>query len=64
MRTMPPTAVRMYLAGGEFELWEDPDRPFGCSKTDLRGYIERGEWVLVFNAVTLAVGSPAAKPSS
>jgi hypothetical protein len=37
------------------ELWEDPDRPFGCEPRDLEGYAERQDWVLLFNAIMLAV---------
>jgi hypothetical protein len=54
--TMPPTKVRLYMSEGELEFWEDPDRPFGCSATDLTTFLDRGAWVLLFNAVALTAG--------
>ena len=56
MTTMPPTTVRIYASEGELEFWEDPDHPFGCSARDLRSFHDRGEWVLLFNAVALTAG--------
>ena len=51
-RTVPGT-VGLFVSGRRYELWEDPDRPFGCAPSDLIGYLEREAWVLLFNAITL-----------
>ena len=37
------------------ELWEDPDQPFGCEPHDLERYAERCDWVMLFNAIMVAV---------
>ena len=37
------------------ELWEDPDLPFGCEPHDLERYAERRDWVMLFNAIMVAV---------
>ena len=52
-------ATRLYVSGGLVELWEDPDRPFGCAPDDVRRYLDREAWVLLFNAVALAAGTRA-----
>ena len=36
-------------------LWEDPDQPFGCEPHDLERYAERRDWVMLFNAIMVAV---------
>lgn len=59
-----PSTVRLHLSGKAFDLWEDPDRPFGCGRTDLESYLERGAWVLLFNAVTLTVERRDVGPGS
>jgi hypothetical protein len=51
------TRHHFYLDGQPIEYWEDPDLPFRCTSEDLKGYVTRGEWVLLFNALTL-LGSP------
>ena len=45
---------RVLVFGQQVEYWEHPDVPFGWSREDLRGYTERGDWVLLFNAIFLA----------
>jgi hypothetical protein len=46
--------VDVYLEGDlRYELWEDPERPFGCAPRDLERYVEQEAWVLLFNAVAL-----------
>jgi hypothetical protein len=49
-----PGTVGLLVSGVRYELWEDPERPFGCAPSDLAGYLEREAWVLLFNAVALA----------
>jgi hypothetical protein len=51
------TRKRFYLDGEPIEYWEDPGLPFHCTADDLRSYAKRGDWVLLFNALTL-LGSP------
>jgi hypothetical protein len=46
-----------YLDGDPIEYWEDPNLPFRCTAEDLQGYVKRGDWVLLFNALTL-LGTP------
>jgi hypothetical protein len=48
--------VRTYVAGQLVEIWEDPDRPFGCAAADLQDYVGREAWVTLFNAVVLTAG--------
>ena len=44
----------VYIEGDQrYELWEDPERPFGCAPRDLERYVEQEAWVLLFNAVAL-----------
>jgi hypothetical protein len=44
---------RTYVRGGVVEIWEDPDRPFGCDPVHIRTYLDRGDWVMLFNAIVL-----------
>ena len=53
------TRKRFFLDGEPIEYWEDPRLPFRCTADDLQGYVKRGDWVLLFNALTL-LGSPVA----
>ena len=47
------------VAGELVEYWENPDASFRCSREGVETYIERGEWELVFNALTLLHNPPA-----
>ena len=49
---------RIFLSGQLVELWEHPDVFFGWTREHLDQYVERGAWVLLFNAFALAVGRP------
>ncbi len=62
--TAPQGTVRLLVAGVPYELWEDPERPFGVGPSDLAGYLEREEWVLLFNAVALTASRPATAPDA
>ena len=44
---------RMFISGQLVELWEDPEVAFGCARADLQRYVDRDEWVLLFNAMML-----------
>ena len=57
-----PGTVRLLLSGVRYELWEDPDRPFGCAPSDLVGYLEHEAWVLLFNAVALTATRFSTEP--
>ena len=35
------------------DMWHDPERPFLMTRAALRRYVEEGNWVLLFNALTL-----------
>ena len=45
---------RLFVSGQQVEYWEHPDVLFGWGREDLRSYEERGDWVLLFNAIVLA----------
>lgn len=34
----------------------DPDRPFRATRAAIRRWVADGDWVLLFNAITLASG--------
>ena len=46
--------VNFFVSGQRFELWENPDQPFGWTRDDMQGYALRSKWELLFNALTLA----------
>ena len=47
-----------------YELWEDPERPFGCAPRDLERYVEQEAWVLLFNAVALTGPRRVTEPAA
>jgi hypothetical protein len=53
------TRQHFFLDGQPIEYWENPDLPFRCTADDLQHYVTSGEWILLFNALTL-LGSPVA----
>jgi hypothetical protein len=53
------TRQHFFLDGQPIEYWENPDLPFRCTADDLQRYATSGEWILLFNALTL-LGSPVA----
>jgi hypothetical protein len=48
----------LFVAGELIEYWENPDLSFHCSREGVQAYIDRGEWDLVFNALTLMCNPP------
>ena len=57
--------VDVYVEGEmRYELWEDPERPFGCAPRDLEQYVEQEAWVLLFNAVALTGGRRVTEPAA
>src|SRR5262249_4352200 len=51
---------QLFVAGQLVDYWESPDHPFGWAHDDLQAYVDRREWVLLFNAVALTAARPAA----
>ena len=49
---------RMFVAGQLVEYWENADHPFGWTRDDVQGYVDRREWVLLFNAMALTGAVP------
>lgn len=58
MMTSMPATRRMFMDGQLVELWELPGAPFGCTPADLQAFVDREDWVLLFNALVLLGGSP------
>ena len=57
--------VDVYVEGElRYELWEDPERPFGCAPRDLEQYTKRQAWVLLFNAVALSGARRVTEPAA
>ncbi len=57
--------VDVYIEGDQrYELWEDPERPFGCAPRDLERYVEQEAWVLLFNAVALTGARRVTEPAA
>ena len=51
---------QVFVAGQRVEYWENVDHPFGWAHDDLQAYVDRREWVLLFNAVALTGSHPSA----
>ena len=61
----PDGIVDVYVEGDQrYELWEDPERPFGCAPRDLERYVEQEAWVLLFNAVALTGARRVTEPAA
>ena len=57
--------IDVYIEGDQrYELWEDPERPFGCAPRDLERYVEQEAWVLLFNAVALTGARRVTEPAA
>ena len=54
----------LFVAGQPLEYWEDSDIAFGWTREDIQAYADRGEWVLLFNAIFLIVPSPGIEHGS
>ncbi len=58
MDAMPQSGRRwLWMGGRAVEIWENPEIAFGATTEHMRLYTERGEWVLLFNAMTLAASA-------
>ena len=49
---------RIFLSGEVVEYWENADLPFGWAREDLQVYLNRSQWVLLFNAMALSAPRP------
>ena len=49
---------RVFVSGQLVEYWEHPDVAFGWTREDLQAYADRGDWVLLFNAILLTGPCP------
>ena len=58
----PAGTIRLLVSGMRYELWEDPDRPFGCAPGDLARYVEHEAWILLFNAMVLTATALTTEP--
>ena len=53
-----PQRRRIFVSGQLVEYWEHPDVAFGWTSEDLLTYADRGDWVLLFNAIVLTGPRP------
>ena len=49
---------RVFVSGQLVEYWENADLPFGWEHEHLQAYVDRGRWVLLFNALVLTGPRP------
>lgn len=49
--------ARYYFDGQPIEMWSSTVPEFSCQPDDLRRYMERGRWDLVFNALCYLTGA-------
>jgi len=49
---------RVLLAGKLVDLWEHPELAFGWTDDDIQRFIDRGDWISLFNAVALLAPRP------
>ena len=50
---------KVMIEGEPFEVWENPEVPFGNDREDLDAYAQRGQWEFLWNALVLAAESEA-----
>jgi len=55
---------RVFVSGQLVECWEHPDVAFGWTLEDLQTYADRGDWVLLFNAILLSGPRPETEHGS
>jgi len=46
--------ISVFIGGEPFEIWENPDCPFGNDDEDVDTYAAAKKWVLLFNALVLS----------
>lgn len=57
MQSIATPRERLFVAGQQIEVWENPELPFGCALTDLETYCLDARWELLFNAMVLAASA-------
>ncbi len=45
---------KVLIEGESFEIWENPDVPFGNDRQDIECYQKSGQWEFLWNALVLA----------
>jgi hypothetical protein len=48
----------VFVSGQLVEYWEHPDVAFGWTREHLQTYVDREDWVLLFNALLLICPRP------
>ncbi len=48
------------IEGEPFEVWENPQVPFGNDQQDLDAYAQSGQWEFLWNALVLAADTSSA----
>ena len=51
---------KVIIEGEPFEVWENPEVPFGSDRDDLDAYAESGRWEFLWNALVLSAEGPTA----
>jgi len=54
------TPKTFFVSGKPFEMWDNPDQPFGWTPGELHKYAMNGDWELLFNALVIAASAQAA----
>ncbi len=52
---------KVIIEGEPFEVWENPEVPFGNDQDDLDVYARNGQWEFLWNALVLAADSSGAE---
>jgi len=52
---------KVIIEGEPFEVWENPEVPFGNDRQDLDTYAQRGQWEFLWNALILAADNESAE---
>ena len=50
---------KVLIEGEAFEVWENPQVPFGNEREDIDIYAKEGRWELLWNALVLAAEGQA-----
>ena len=53
-----------FVSGQLVEYWEDPDVRFGWDPEDLQDYVDREDWLSLFNAIILTAPRPETRHAS
>jgi len=55
---------RFFVSGQLVEYWEHPEVRFGWDPEDLQGYVDREDWLSLFNAIVLTAPRPETRHAS